>query len=85
MPRQSNTEADLFARIAALERPSIPLKTFVIVVHPHDETLACGALVPRLADVTVLHVTDGAPRVFVDASRSGFTYWADYARAAARG
>jgi hypothetical protein len=36
--------------------------------------LACGALLPRLADVTVLHVTDGAPRDLVDARGSGFTH-----------
>jgi LmbE family N-acetylglucosaminyl deacetylase len=81
VPRETITEADLLARIASPERPSVALKTFVIVAHPDDETLACGALLPRLPDVTVLHVTDGAPRDLVDAHRSGFTHWADYARA----
>ena len=66
MSRQSITGADPLARIAAPERPSIPLKTFVIVARPHDETLACGALLPRLADVTVQHATDGASRDLVD-------------------
>jgi LmbE family N-acetylglucosaminyl deacetylase len=79
--REIITESDLLARIGAPDRPGIPLKTFVIVAHPDDETLACGALLPRLADVTVLHVTDGAPRDLADAHRLGFTHWADYARA----
>lgn len=81
MSRDNVREAELLARIVAAERPIIQSKTLVIVAHPHDETLGCGALLPRLADVTVLHVTDGAPRDLVDARRSGFTHWADYARA----
>lgn len=68
-------------RIAAPERPIIREKTVLIVAHPADETLACAGLLPRLADVTVLHVTDGAPRNSADAQRHGFTHWADYARA----
>jgi LmbE family N-acetylglucosaminyl deacetylase len=74
------TERELLARIVAPDRPRITLKTLVIVAHPDDETLGCGALLPRLTDVTVLHVTDGAPRDSRDAQRSGFTHWADYAR-----
>jgi LmbE family N-acetylglucosaminyl deacetylase len=72
---------ELLARIAAPERPILGQKTVVIVAHPGDETLACAGLLPRLADVTVLHVTDGAPRNSADAQRHGFTHWADYARA----
>lgn len=80
MSKDSIAERDLLARIASPERPRIVLKTFVIVAHPDDETLGCGALLPRLADVTVLHITDGAPRNSRDAKKSGFTHWADYAR-----
>ena len=72
---------DLLPRLAAAERPIIRNKTLIIVAHPGDETLACGALLPRLADVTILHVTDGAPRGPLDARQHGFTHWADYARA----
>jgi LmbE family N-acetylglucosaminyl deacetylase len=74
-------ETELLPRLVAAGRPTIHSKTLVIVAHPGDETLACGALLPRLADVTVLHVTDGAPRGPGDARRHGFTHWADYARA----
>jgi N-acetylglucosamine malate deacetylase 2 len=77
----SISQAELLSRIKSPERPVIHLKTLVIVAHPDDETFGCGALLPRLADVTVLHVTDGAPRDSVDARRSGFTHWAEYARA----
>jgi LmbE family N-acetylglucosaminyl deacetylase len=74
-------KSELLARIAARERPIIREKTVLIVAHPGDETVACAGLLPRLADVTVLHVTDGAPRNSADAQRHGFTHWADYARA----
>ena len=77
----SISPADLLACIVSPQRPVIPQKTLVIVAHPQDETLGCGALLPRLADVTVLHVTDGAPRDSIDARRSGFSHWTEYARA----
>jgi LmbE family N-acetylglucosaminyl deacetylase len=80
----SIAEAELLSRITSPDRPVIHLKTLVVVAHPGDETLACGALLPRLADVAVLHVTDGAPRDCADARRAGFTHWADYARARRR-
>jgi LmbE family N-acetylglucosaminyl deacetylase len=77
VPDQDN----LLQRLTAAERPLLTLKTVVIVAHPDEETLACGALLPRLADVTVVHVTDGAPRTSDDARRHGFGHWAEYARA----
>ena len=81
MPIETTSKSELLARIAAPERPVIREKTVLIVAHPGDETLACAGLLPRLADVCVLHVTDGAPRNSADAQRHGFTHWADYARA----
>jgi LmbE family N-acetylglucosaminyl deacetylase len=81
VPIETTLKSDLLARIVAPERPTIREKTVLIVAHPGDETLACAGLLPRLADVCVLHVTDGAPRNSGDARRHGFTHWADYARA----
>ena len=34
----------------------------VVVAHPDDETLGCGAQLARLRGVTLVHITDGAPR-----------------------
>ncbi len=37
------------------------LRCSVIVAHPADEVVGAGCLISKLVDVTVLHVTDGAP------------------------
>jgi LmbE family N-acetylglucosaminyl deacetylase len=34
----------------------------LVAAHPDDETLSAGAILPRLRHVSVVHVTDGAPR-----------------------
>ena len=70
--------------LTAPERPLLTRKTIVIVAHPDEETLACGAVLPRLTDLTIVHVTDGAPRAPDDARRRGFGHWAEYARARRR-
>lgn len=61
-----------------------PARSLVIVAHPDDEILGCAALLSRLADVTVVHVTDGAPRDGADGRRHGFASPADYAAARRR-
>jgi LmbE family N-acetylglucosaminyl deacetylase len=53
----------------------------VIVAHPADEVVGAGCLISKLADVTVLHVTDGAPRDMQDAKASGFKERSEYAQA----
>jgi LmbE family N-acetylglucosaminyl deacetylase len=62
-------------------RPQLPGRTVLVFAHPDDETLACGALLPRLDDVTLVHVTDGAPRNGEDARRRGFASPPEYAGA----
>ena len=37
-------------------------RALLVVAHPDDETIGAGALLARLPDVRVLHITDGAPR-----------------------
>lgn len=56
----------------------------VVVAHPDDEVIGAGAHLPSLANVTVVHVTDGAPRSMHDARAAGYDTRNDYARARSR-
>ncbi|HEV3045037.1 MAG TPA: PIG-L family deacetylase [Roseiarcus sp.] len=55
----------------------------VVVAHPDDETIGCGALLARLRNVNIVVVTDGAPKDVANARRAGFAVAADYGRARA--
>lgn len=59
----------------------LPARAIVIGAHPDDEVIGAGALLARLPDAAVVHVTDGAPRNESDAHAAGFAGWADYAAA----
>lgn len=49
------------ARVAAVLGEGAT-RALVVAAHPDDEVVGAGALIGRLADCTVIHVTDGAPR-----------------------
>src|SRR4051794_11208733 len=53
----------------------------VIVAHPDDETISCGAQLGRLQGVTLIVVSDGAPRNLIDAHAHGFSAAEEYALA----
>jgi LmbE family N-acetylglucosaminyl deacetylase len=55
----------------------------VIVAHPDDETVGCGAQLRRLRNVTIVLVTDGAPVDGSDARASGYRSTIAYAAARA--
>lgn len=57
------------------------LKCSVIVAHPADEVVGAGCLISKLVDVTVLHVTDGAPCDMEDGKAAGFKEREEYAEA----
>ncbi len=56
----------------------------VVVAHPDDETIGCGALLSRLENVTVILVTDGSPCSGADALRAGFETPLAYGQARSR-
>jgi N-acetylglucosamine malate deacetylase 2 len=58
-----------------------PTRCSVIVAHPADEVVGAGCLISKLADVTVLHITDGAPSDMQYAAAAGFKERSEYAQA----
>ena len=56
----------------------------IVCAHPDDETIGAGASMPRFPAAVFVHVTNGAPRDFQDASAHGFSSCAEYAAARRR-
>jgi LmbE family N-acetylglucosaminyl deacetylase len=83
----SPARPDAVDRLLAALAGGLPIEArsiAVVVAHPDDETIGLGAQLRRLEGVTIVHVTDGAPRNGEDASRHGFTGCEDYAAARRR-
>jgi len=76
-PRKSRSE---HARLFGTSDPTRQPRCSVIVAHPDDEIVGAGCLISRLAKITVLHITDGAPPDMQDAQVAGFERPSDYAR-----
>lgn len=61
----------------------IDVPVVAVVAHPDDETVGFGLRLAAFRDLTLVHVTDGAPEDMGDARRAGFATRAAYARARA--
>ena len=58
------------------------LPSVIFAAHPDDEVIGLGGLLPRMKNnVTVVHVTDGAPGNLHDARAAGFDCGEAYANA----
>lgn len=62
---------------------SVGERVVLVVAHPDDETLWAGALLGRLENALLIHLTDGAPVDGADAHRLGFASRDAYAAARA--
>ena len=83
MRKVGGTEDDRWAARLAGGKP-IAEPVAIVVAHADDETLFAGALLRRLRDARLIHVTDGAPRDMRDAERLGFATREEYAAVRAR-
>ena len=63
------------------QRKPIEMRSAVVVAHPDDETVGAGASLRLFRDLTLVHVTDGAPRDMRDAHATGFETAEEYAAA----
>ena len=77
--KQRSNGAELLEAFAA--RQATALRVAVVVAHPDDETIGIGASLSLLRQLTLVHVTDGAPRTLHDARGAGFATVAEYAAA----
>ena len=56
----------------------VDIPTVVVIAHPDDEVLAMGGRLAKFTHLTLLQLTDGAPRDARDAVQLGFPDWNEY-------
>src|SRR5262245_47531647 len=76
---------DLLAALAApSDRATDAAHAAIVVAHPDDETVGIGGHLSRLHGISLLHMTDGAPRNLRDAAARGFATAEAYGQARRR-
>lgn len=71
-PGQHRRQRSAHARLFGTGELSRGMHSAVIVAHPADEVIGAGCLISKLVEVSVLHITDGAPRADDEAQLLGY-------------
>jgi LmbE family N-acetylglucosaminyl deacetylase len=77
----SERSAERFLNALSHGQPRLATRIAIVVAHPDDETIGFGGHLVRCPEVSIVHVTDGAPADMKDARASGFASRRDYAAA----
>src|SRR5690349_18464455 len=71
----------IHARLFGNADPKHQPECALVVAHPGDEVSAAGCLISRLANISIIHITDGASHNGSDQTEKRFIEVADYALA----
>jgi N-acetylglucosamine malate deacetylase 2 len=81
---EANAAERFFAALTDGAAPISASHIAVVIAHPDDETIGCGAMLARLSGVKIVMLTDGAPKNLRYARERGFDTAQDYAEARRR-
>lgn len=72
----------LLVQLSAEPAPRVTdVRVSVVVAHPDDEVIGVGSRLAALQQLSLVQITDGAPRNLGDVRAAGHTTCAEYARA----
>lgn len=69
----------MHAALAGPPQPEAGGRMMLIAAHPDNETIAAGSRFGHIAEVLLVHVTDGAPRMGADTRQARCSDWRHYA------